>query len=258
MFLLYNAQDMKRATARRIHEATNITYWLENPDWQPGTPGMDFLGRVFAALPFSVHELQKRALFDTDRLLAVNGESVVATSGEHEVDKFMFRYPGDMPLTYFEAEVTRQVMAVTSCLAGVALSTSVRIKAADIFRWPGMRVPAVTQTQRRLDLDVHKALNVSTLEAEGSSRQLDTTARDLEVMLLGVKELADMYGYYPDVSQPGDNVRRSVIDGSVTLIDVMPVYDNGNRLIGDNPPGLLEGALAGIERYQAFVGQYGG
>lgn len=76
-------------------------------------------------------------------------------------------------------------------------------------------------------------------------------------MLQGTDILVDNYGLYPDVSYSSGNLRGSILDGAVTLINVMAIHKDGTRLIGDKPPELLEHTLDNIRQYQAFVGQYG-
>lgn len=249
---------MRRSAAKHIHELTNITYWMENPDWDSGNAAFNLVCRAFRALPFSVHEAQKRAFYDSGRLIVVNGETIVAKNGSDKVDKFMFRYPDKMPLDTFRVHVAHEVCAVTSCLAGIALPTEVDIKPADIFKHVRRPIQAVTQTQQRLDLDLHGALSLQELAVEATSPLLDRTARDLEKMLQGIDTLASGYGFFPDIAHNSGNLRRSVLDGEVTLMDVMPIHADGDRLIGDHPPGLLEHAMGNIHDYQAFVGQYGG
>jgi hypothetical protein len=247
---------MNRRTARAIHAATNITYWLENPQWNPDVPALGLVCGVFRALPFSVHGAQRRAFYNPDTLLAVSGESVVAVNGSSKVDKFMFRYPNKMPLETFRDQVAQEVGAVTTCLAGIALPTQVSIKQARIFRRPETSVLTVTQTQDRLDLATHSVMDLQAAQ-ETAPEQRDQTARDLETLVSGTERLAADFGYYPDVNHNSGNVRRSIFDGSVTLIDVMPIYGDGKRLIGDKPPGILDHARESIKQYQAFIGQFG-
>ena len=254
--LCYNLL-VRRSIAKHIHESTNIAYWMENPNWDSGSAAFNLICRAFRALPFSVHDAQKRIFFDSERLIAVNGETIVAKSGLGKVDKFMFRYPGKMPLETFKEHVAHEVGAVTSCLAGIALPTEVSIKPADIFKHVRHPIPTVVQTQQRLDLDIHKALDLNEVEAEATSPLRDRTARDLERMLQGIDTLAAGYEFVPDIAHNSGNLRRSTLDGEVTLMDVMPIHPDGDRLIADHPPGLLEHATENIHNYQAFVGQYG-
>lgn len=230
---------------------------MENPDWNSGNPILDMVCRGMRALPFSVHKAQKELFFDTDRLLAVNGESVVVANGADKVDKFMFRYPGRMACETFKDHVSHEVGAVTTCLAGVALDTEVSIKPASVFRNPKTSVLAVVQTQPRLDLATHRPIDLAAVAGEAKSPRSDRTARDLETMLKGTRILAERHGYHPDVAHSSGNLRCSIRDGSVTLLDVMPIHEDGSRLIGDRPPGLLGNTLDNLEAYQAFVGQYG-
>ena len=249
---------MRRSTAKLMHETANLAYWMENPNWNSGNPAFNVVCRALQALPFSVHKFAKQAFFDTNRLIAVNGESVVAANGADKVCKFMFRYPDKMPLDTFRENVAHEVGAVTSCLAGVALPTEVSVKPADIFRRVRRPIPTVTQTQQRLDLDLHRALNLRELEDEATSPIRDRTAKDIEIMLRGIDTLAAGYDFFPDIANNSDNLRRCRLHGEVILIDVMPIHANGDRLIGDHPPGLLEHSLEHIREYQTFVGQYGG
>ncbi len=186
----------------------------------------------------------------------MNGESVVVANGTDQVDKFMLRYPGEMKTEVFRGLVEHEVGAVVKSLAGIALSTKVSIKPADIFRFSHKPIPAVTQTQTRLDLGVHVPLVVSTLAEEEQSPRLDKTAMDIETMLGGIEVLKERFGYYPDVAYCSGNLRRSEIDGAVTLIDVMPIHEDGTRLIADGAT-ILPNTLEDIGNFQTFVGQYG-
>lgn len=248
---------MNRRVAKIIHETTNITYWMEDPDWKSGNPAFDLSCKLLRTLPFSIHEAQKRAFFDVDKLIAVSGESVVVANSTDKVDKFMFRYPGKMPLEIFRNHVALEVGAVTNCLAGVALPTEVTIKPADIFKRHRNLTSVVTQTQRRLDLSTNPIFDLRKL-AEKPSATTDKSVRDIERMLLGTEILAKDYDFTPDIAYSSGNLRQNIYDGTVTLIDVMPIHSDGSRLIGDRPPDLLEHTLANIQSYQTFVGQYGG
>lgn len=247
---------MNRQTAKKIHEAVNIMYWVENPDWHTGNAMADIAMSGIRKLPIDVHERLKRQFYNTSKVIAVNGESVVADAGQ-TVDKFMFRYPGKMATKLFESNVANEVGAVTSHLKGVALPTIVTIKPAEIFRRPRTSVDTVTQTQTKLDLDIHDALDLAAAQ-ELAATNLDQTAKGVEALLKGTKTLVGEYGYYPDLSPNSGNIRRSVLDGTVTLIDVMPFYTNGNRLIDDNPPNVISHLEDTVRTYEAFVGQYGG
>jgi hypothetical protein len=236
-----------------------MAFWMENPNWHSGVGWFDLACKAVQALPFSPHELQKRAFYDTEKVLAVNGETVVAVNGPDKVDKFMFRYPGRMALTVFGAHVYEEVASVTEHLAGVALPTRVDIKEAQIFRRPKSKVPAVVQIQERLDLDVHTAMDLAVLSEESKSPLRDRTAQDIEKLLEGTGILVTNFGYYPDLANNSGNLRRSVLDGAVSLIDVMPFYADGSRLIGDNPPpNVIPHIQDNIQSYEKFVGEYGG
>ncbi len=247
---------MNRYPAKLIHQATNAAYWLENPDWSPLAPLYRISSALVRALPFSLYDTQKALFFNPTELIAVNGETVVAKNGETLVDKYMFRFPGTMNITTFNERVADEIDAVTKCLAGIALPTTVSIKQARIFKRGGA-VPAVTQTQKRLDLQLHEALCLPMLDGSTPPRTQDRSARDLEKMLAGIDQLVNRFGMYPDVSWTTGNLRRNVADGSITLIDVMGVHTDGGRPIGDRPPDLIANTTSSIASYQAFVGSYG-
>jgi hypothetical protein len=247
---------MNRRTAKRIHEAVNIMYWVENPEWHTGNAMADLVLSGVRKLPINVHERLKRQFYDTSKVIAVNGESVVVDAGQ-TVDKFMFRYPGKMATKLFETHVTDEVAAVTSHLKGVALPTTVGVKSAEIFTRSTTSVDTVAQTQTKLDLGIHGALDLVAAQ-ESAATNLEQTASGVEALLNGAKTLVGKYGYYPDLSPNSGNIRRSVLDGTVTLIDVMPFYANGNRLIDDNPPNVISHIEDTMRTYETFVGQFGG
>jgi hypothetical protein len=248
---------MNRRVAKAMHEMTNLAYWAEKPGWDAGDPVSNLACRALRALPFSVYEAERRVFYDPNRVIAVNGETVVAANGPDMVDKFMFRYPGKMALEAFRAQVSHEVLAVTRHLCEIALPTDVNIKNADIFRRPGTRVPAVTQTQPRLSLEFHKALDLEKLTEEAPSRRLDKTAADLESLLIGTEMMATDHDYYPDASLGSGNLRRGGLTGAVSLLDVMPLYADGHRLIDDRPSKLPH-TLEALEAIKEFIGQYGG
>ena len=217
---------MKRRTAKLIHEAVNLAFWIENPDWRTGNTIADLAMSGIRKLPVGVHEPLKRAFYNTNKVVAVSGESVVAAN-DTTVDKFMFRYPGKMSTEKFKAHVTEQVATVTTMLGGIALPTSVSVKSADVFRRPNTNVDAVTQTQSKLDLAVHGELDIIAVTHELSSASKDRTAKDIDTLLAGTMTLVKGYGYYPDLALKSGNLRRNIIDGAVTLIDVMPFYADG-------------------------------
>lgn len=208
-------------------------------------------------LPLNTHDGLKRVFYNKAGLIAVNGESVVVDRGD-TVDKFMFRYPGNMSLQDHERHVSHEVGVVSRYLAGIALPTAVDIKTAHIFRNPRTQVDTVVQTQPKLDLNIHGALDLSALRDEAHSSRLDTTARALETFVVGARQMGADHGFYPDTTEKTDNIRRSSIDGSVDLIDLMPFYANGSRLIGDKPPQVINHIEAALNGYADFVGQYGG
>ncbi len=249
---------MRRSTAKLMHQATNIAFWIENPEWSTDNAVADFARRGLYPLPFKIHDVLKELFFDTDKVAAVNGETVVTyNNGNDTVDKFMLRYPGKMPLETFRAKVTSEIGTVTHYLAGVALPTQVSIKNARVFRSRDAAVPAVTQTQQRVDLAANPVLDLEIAQA-APSKLRDQTAINLEQLVNGAGWLAEDYGYYPDTANSGGNLRRNILDGSVVLIDVMPFYANGSRLVGDRPPNVIEHVTENLESYRDFVGQFGG
>lgn len=246
---------MNYRTARAIHSATNLSFWVENPEWHTGDRLIDAALGVVRKLPLDIHQSLKERFFDTDQLIAVNGESVVVRNGTDKVDKFMFRRPGRMALDAFRDCVDTEIGVVTSHLAGVALPTTVAVKQARIFRKPSTQIEAVTQTQALLDLGLNPELRPDGLsKSDGAT---DRTARDLENLINGSSAMLAEHGYYPDVARSGGNLRLNQNDGSVTLIDVMPFYEDGSRLIGGAPPNVISHIQQNLEVYERFVGQYG-
>lgn len=248
---------MKSESADKLHQAVNLAFWFSNPDWSTHNKALDTTLAVTRPFWRVAHNRLMSTFFDTDKVLAINGESVVAKNGDNLVDKHMFRHPKDISIEEFEASVREDVGLVTRNLAGVALPTLVSIKPAYVFRNPETHVQAVTQTQRRLDLDVHSALNLDTVLEEAAGKNKDRTAKDLELVLTGAAILINEFGRYPDIARSSGNLRRSQEDGSITLIDVMPFYDNGSRAIGDRPKGAIESMQHNLARLDEFVGSYG-
>jgi hypothetical protein len=245
---------MNRVIARAIHETTNITFWMENPEWKTGNPVGDFALSTLRKLPFSIHEFQKNHVFKDSDAITVSGESVVLAH-PHTVQKYMFRYPGSMPLDEFYQHVNAEVGAVTSTLAKIAIPTTVHVESADIFKRPFGKTDAVVQTQLRVDLADNPALSLEDLD-EYPTRQFDTTANDLDILLRDIQKLSTDHGYYPDIAFSSSNLRKNVHTGNVTLIDVMPIYEDGARLIGDSPSKLPH-TLDAIKNIEDFVGKFG-
>lgn len=241
-----------------MHSTANMAYWIENPDWHTDNPFADAGLAVVRALPLRAHDRLKKHFYNTDGLIAVNGESVVVTNGSDKVDKFMFRYPGKMALEAFRGHVEAEVGAVTHYLAGVALPTSVSVKPARIFRNPNTQVDAVAQTQAKVNLDAHVELSPGMLYSLPRGAVTEKAARDVDTLVAGSKRLVREQGFYPDIAKNGGNVRINLRDGAVTLIDVMPFYENGSRLIGDQPPNVVEHLQDNLALYERFAGQYGG
>lgn len=249
---------MNRGSARAIHSVTNMAYWIENPDWCTGNAVANSALKAVRSLPIKLHEPLRNYFFNTQKLIAVNGESVVVESGPDKVDKFMFRYPSKMALEAFHGHVEAEVGAVTQHLAGVALPTSVSVKPALIFRNPRSQVEAVAQTQTKLDLEAHTVLEPETLQSLPTGAVSDKVAHDLDTLVTGTERLVDEHGFYPDIAGSGGNLRVNLFDGAVTLVDVMPFYENGSRLIGDRPPNVIDHLQGNLALYQDFAGQYGG
>lgn len=210
---------------------------------------------LFRAKQFNTYECLKKVLF-AKTVVAVNGESVVVHD-HTEVNKFMLRYPGDMPIKMFEASVTSEVSAVTSRIGSIALDTDVSTRQASIFRNPNSSVMSVVQTQRKLDLDLHMDVNLDQLAELPMDSNLDRTASDLELLLERTGDLIAHDGFYTDLAIGSGNLRRNISDGSITLIDVMPFYIDGSRLIGDHPEGIIPRLQYDIACYQEFVGKFG-
>lgn len=245
---------MNRAIARALHESTNATYWMENPNWSAGNPAADLALAALRKIPFSVHELQKKHLFRDAENVTVSGESVVVADTD-VVHKYMFRYPGTMQLGDFYVQASQQVETVTQTLGNIALPTTVSLELADVFRRPFTAVKAVTQTQQKLDLASNPPLSAADLQTTARG-QFDTTANDLDILLRRTEKLAANDGYYPDIALSSSNLRRNIFTGNVRLIDVLPISEDGSRLIGDSPSKLPHN-LEMIQSIQEFVGQYG-
>ncbi len=248
---------MRPHTAKLLHQATNITYWWGNPEWHTGISAADAtLDATRLVWQTTNHQLLHR-FFDMQKVITVSGETVVAEAPDNTVDKFMFRRPRKLSLVDYETAAKREIGLVCARLAGIALPTQVSIKPAYIFRDPQDYVLAVTQTQERLNLSVHGALDLPRIADEPASAKKDQTARDLEILLAGADKLVTSDEFYPDVTRSGGNVRRSGIDGSVVLLDVSPFYPNGRRLIGDRPPGTIAAIQRNLDAMQEFVCSYG-
>lgn len=186
---------MKRQTARALHRAVNMSFWMENPNWSSGNRAFDWFNSSVRLLPFSIHEFEKKAFFDISRLIAVNAETVVVSNGPDKVDKFMLRYPGKMALEAFCLSVGFEIGVLSSSLGSVAVSTEVGIKNAKIFRNPRSSVPSVVQTQPRLDLSIHRSLTPEDIFDEPVSPNHDRTMKDIEQLLRGAGHLAAEYDF---------------------------------------------------------------
>lgn len=235
-FLCYKI-TMRRRIAKTIHETVNATYWLEHPEFtrtsKLQTAAMEAYRK---ALPFSPHKVLKNLLFSTSNLLAISGESVVVARSEQDVDKYMFRYPKDMGINTFRGTVEEQTQLVKRHLGEIALDTEVSIKGADIFRLPIGPVPAVTQAQPRLNTELNPPMRLSAPESLSTKGAQAQTLRDLEALFRGCEALYNESGMYPDLYDASGNLRINTQTGNLTLIDVMPLNEDGTRLIGDLKP----------------------
>jgi hypothetical protein len=231
---------MNRKTAEIIHSATNMTYWFENPNWFPGPNVVDSALKVFRLLPVSIHDIQKKVLFKNN-VIAVSGESVVARQNNDTVHKYMFRYPNDVNLGYFRKEAESEIGLVTNYLSGIRLG----------------KIDAVTQIQPYVSLQENPALTSTSELDELTLKAKDQAARDLEYLVKGTAALYDDYGFHPDIANSAGNLRINPNSGDITLIDVMPIYDNGSRLIGDTPANILEHAQQNARAYENYIGSYG-
>ncbi len=244
-------ESFDASLARRLHRVMNSAFWVENPKWEANNaPARIACKAVRKLLPFSLHDLSKTA-FLTNQEAIVNGESIVVPDGDF-VNKYMCRRPPYLSLEQFEVGVREEISAVIHHLGGIALATEVSIQDADIFRWPLQSVKAVTQRQKRLDLDEYPALTNEMLTNGKTSEQ---TARHLEQMLRGIEQLAEVEGLYPDLGESTGNLRVSK-EGNLILIDVMPTYESGGRLINDGAR-ALPSTLARIALFQEHVGSFG-
>jgi hypothetical protein len=230
---------------------------MENPNWRTHNAAFNLLCRAVRRLPISPYQILKSGLFTTD-VLAVSGESVVAENGPDKVDKFMLRYPGQMSLEDFAANVSAETGAVTSCLSGIALPTEVGIKPARVLKTQKPPL-AVVQTQSRLDPNENPPFRLWPQAPTGKQpSRVTRTLRDLESLMTKSDALQQQHGYYPDLGQSSENLRRNIGNGALTLIDVMPIYGDGNRLIGDRPYRTRESIQKTLDEYRETLGQFGG
>ena len=240
---------MNRRNAKLIHEIINSFYWMENADWDAGSKIGNAVCKLVQSLPFSIHELGKKAVFDEPDKVIVSGESIVANKG-NTVDKFMFRFPTGLSLEQFHDGVESEVMTVQTYLGRQALSTEVSIKLADIFKARLGPVEAVTQTQLRLNLHLYPNLDLKNLTHS------EETVRELEKIVIASEKMFVEEGLHPDYSFSGGNLRVGLTNGDLKLIDVMPIHSDGRRLIGDTPSKLPH-AQDTLNEYKDFIGMYG-
>lgn len=247
---------MNRFVAKNVHVLVNGAYLLENSRWESGFPVLDRIRHGVQSVPLDTYEVAKHIFFDANQLLAVNGESVVVKNGEDKVDKVLLRYPREMTLDTFRDRAEDEVNSVISHLSGIALPTEVSIKKTRVFRAPLGAILAVTQTQERLDLAAYPGLDWDVLREKPLNDIPDTTAKSIERLLVGSLALWGERGYYPDVFHGGGNLRLSA-EGRVILIDVLPIYENGGRLVGDKPWNALDYIEQNLREFAQFVGRYG-
>lgn len=245
---------MDRLIGRFLHESTNATYWMEKPGWSSGNTVADMALRGLRSLPFSVHDAQKRLVFKEGDNVTVSGESVV-TYQEDTVRKYMFRYPLGMPLDTFYYEARKEVATVTDKLGGIALPTTLRLTKADIFNKPFGPVIAPVQIQRRLDTMSNPSFTLNDMHPHPKAA-FEKTVRDLDALLQQTDQMIMDDGYYPEVAFSSGNLRRDVYTGDITLVDVMPLRQDGTRLIGDSPSKLPH-TLDALKDIGAFVGKFG-
>ena len=245
---------MKSSTARRIHAAANLAGWAENSKWHPENPLAELACVAVRALPFRVDHALNSLFFDTTGLLAVSGESVVFAYGLHEVKKYMLRVPGAMSTGQFCTAVQSEVGLMTHHLAGIALPTQVSSEPARIFRSPKAEVIATVQRQRRIDLLANPPFSLERIE-RGSSIIASNTARSIASFLRGVADL-EKEGFLPDIA-PNSDILRIASDGGLLLLDVMPMYPTGTRLIGDSPPNIVPRIKRQIASLEQLEGSFG-
>ena len=250
---------MNRRIAKRIHEVTNAAYWLEHPEFTRTskfqTAAMEAYRKI---LPFSPHKVLKNLFFSSKNLLAVSGESVVVAAGEDSVDKYMFRYPKGMDIATFRDTAEQQIRLVKRHLGEIALDTKVSIRSADIFRLPIGPVSAVTQTQPRVNTELNRPMRLSGAELPQDKNAQTQTLRNLETLFKGCETLHDESGMYPDLYDASHNLRINRRNGRLTLLDVMPLYPDGRRLIGDLKPNTNKIGDHIQRAREELLGRYGG
>lgn len=251
--------DRRQRTARVVHEVTNSAFWLGNEAFMPDYPPMRLARFAMKAAGINLYATLRNLFFDK-KVIAINGESVVVT-GEvpNTIDKHMFRRPHYMSLEQLRGDVEREIKLMQHYLSGIALATTVAIKPAHCFRPRRLNgMPAVTQTQPKLNLEHHAALNLMDLAIpqSGKPRLSDALVRNLEALLVGSKLLMEEQGMLPDISGHSGNLRIAP-DGTLTLIDVMPLYTGGGRLIGDTVSDPLPHTQRKLARIETLIGRYG-
>ncbi|MDO4781426.1 MAG: hypothetical protein Q4A34_03500 [Candidatus Saccharibacteria bacterium] len=245
--------DRQQWAAKKIHEITNLAFWLGNEGFRPDHPPTRLARSALKATGINPYEILRNLLFNKE-VIAVNGESVVVTNTSNTVDKHMFRRPHTTPLEQFRNDVEREITTVLHHLSGIALATTVTIKATHCFRPHPLRgVPAVTQTQQKLNLEQHKTLELLDIQQGNAS---DMLVRNLELLLAGSRSLINNEGLLPDILGNSGNLRLSP-DEELTLIDVMPLYSGGGRLIGDGVSSSLPEIERRLAHIEDIIGAYG-
>lgn len=248
---------MNRRLAKSLHTAANFSYRMEQPGFYTGFTLADTALKTYRAIPLNSHEHFKNMIFDSAKVIAVSGESVVVDDGR-TVDKFMLRYPGKISIESFRTRAELEIDTVLAHLGKVAIPTKVGIKSGKLFRHSAKSVKAVAQTQLKLDTSINPPINLKSIVNDAYYPFTDQTARDLESLVNGADTLISDHGYFPDIALSSGNLRCSMLDGRLTLIDVLPFYNNGSRLIGDRPPQVIPTIENDLNKYRAFVGQFGG
>ena len=248
---------MNRLIAKHAHSIVNAAYWLENPEFTKTNKAQTRALEIYRDnLPFSLHRILKNLAFSSANLLEVSGESVVVPTGQGTVNKYMFRYPKGTDIESFKDSVEHQIELVSRNLGEIALNTHVTIKTPDIFRIPIGPVATVTQIQPKIDTLLNPPFRLSEL-ADRPRNINSQTLRDLESLFDGCDKLFQEAGMYPDLYDASHNLRINTQSGHLALIDVMPLYSDGTRLIGDLKPNTNKIGLLIERARENILGNYG-
>lgn len=240
---------MNYRTARFIHETVNALYWIENKEWSSRNKLGDAVRTIIHKAPFSIHDAVKRLVFKHPEKVIVRGETIVTEDGD-TIRKFMFRQPARLTQEEFKTKVIEDITITKKYLGAMAQPTNVEIAAAEVFK---SRKPlnVVTQIQSKVNLNEYPPFDPK--ETKPTVR----TLRDIERLLKAIERMSSETLRYPDISSGGKNMRVGE-KGDLLLIDVMPVYSDGARLIGDRPPHLIEHIQDAISEYREFLRRHKG